>query len=187
MDSSPLAGASPSFCTQPCHLGFATETLFSPLLCLQFLRSPLASLACSLPYGPTTPQPVMPPALSLVWCTSVFDCSSTTFAVPFTVCPASSPMGFLIAGQCPRLAALLTLYPSNLRFVDQLGPLLKGLSRGTPPSAFTPRSQQSPLPTEDRKRPKNLKKRTLYLHHVIHYTIRRYRSSTSTSNQYSRH
>ena len=120
-----LTGASPSFCTRPCHLGFATETLFSPLLCLQFLRSPLASLACSLPYGPTTPQPVMPPALSIVCCTSVFDCSSNFFAVPFTVRPASSALGFLISWQCPRLAALVTLYPSNLRCVTSWVPFSK--------------------------------------------------------------
>jgi hypothetical protein len=70
-------------------------------------------------------------------------------------------LGFLISWQCPRLAALVTLYPSNLRCVDQLGPFLKGLSRGTPPSAFTPRAQQSPPPTDDRQRPKFKKKKNL--------------------------
>jgi hypothetical protein len=45
---------------------------------------------------------------------------------------------------------------------DQLCPLLKGLSRETPTSAFTPHIQQSPPPKDDRQ----LKKRTLYLHHV---------------------
>ena len=42
-----LTGCSPSFCTGPCCLGFATKTLFSSLLCLRLLRSPLVSLACS--------------------------------------------------------------------------------------------------------------------------------------------
>lgn len=44
-----LTGASPSFCTRSCRLGFATKTLFSPLLYLWLLLSPLVSLACSSP------------------------------------------------------------------------------------------------------------------------------------------
>ena len=114
----------PASATEPVTSASPRNSVFSVAL------PPVPLVAPRLPclffaYGPPTPQPVMPPVLSLVCCTFVFDCSSTIFAVPFTVRPASSPLGFLIAWQCPRLAALVTLYPSNLRCVTSWVPFSK--------------------------------------------------------------